>query len=130
MPSDIDEILQRIRTISETLARTPDDDPRRTELADERDRLRSAARDLSDTTRHPRSVEAEISMLEDRLAEIDDQFVTKSYAEKRYTKGFSDPGAYSAEINRKLIEAHEPEIRAIKERLDHLRSIDSPQRDA
>ena len=49
--------------------------------------------------------------------------VSKGYAEKHLTKGFSDPGAYSATINRRLAEDHAQEIEAIEQRLSELAEI-------
>jgi hypothetical protein len=62
-------------------------------------------------------------MLLSRLAEIDDLFVSKGYAEKHLTKGFSDPGAYSATINRRIAQDHAKEIEAIEQRLSELAEI-------
>jgi hypothetical protein len=56
-------------------------------------------------------------MLVERLEEIDTLFVRKGYSEKHLTKGFSDPGAYSANINRKLADDHAAEVAEIKQRL-------------
>ncbi|MFV1971394.1 MAG: hypothetical protein ACC683_10380, partial [Acidimicrobiia bacterium] len=106
MPTDIDELFSHIRAISESLDALSEGDPTRVDLIAQRDRLRVEARRLGNATRHPRSVEAQISMLENRLDEIRDKFVGKGYAEKYLTKGFSDPGAYSATINRKIEEEH------------------------
>jgi len=64
-------------------------------------------------------------MLVSRLAEIDALFVTKGYAEKHLTKGFSDPGAYSVVINRKLADDHAEEIADIEARLSELSKIET-----
>ncbi len=129
MPADIDGILNQIRAISESLGTIGEDDPSRVDLIAHRDRLRTEARELGIATRHPRSVEAQISMLEDRLDEIQGKFVTKGYAEKHLTKGFSDPGAYSATINAMLEEEHAPEIEKIHALLAELRAF-TPLQDA
>jgi len=50
-------------------------------------------------------------------------FVAKGYAEKHLTKGFSDPGAYSATINRMLEEEHASEIEEIQALLTELRAF-------
>jgi len=129
VPTTIDEILKQIRAITTRIEAIQSDGPRRIELVQQRDRLRADARILANALRHPRSVETEIAMLEARLDEIDDMFVTKGYAEKYLTKGFSDPGAYSATINRKIAQDHAEEIREIKDRLVELRAIPRPQDD-
>ena len=129
MPSDIDEIFSQIRAISETLGTIGEDDHTRVGLVEQRERLRAKARELGAATRHPRSVEAQISMLEHRLEEIRGKFVSKGYAEKHLTKGFSDPGAYSATINRKLEEEHAGEIEEIHALLIELRAF-TPLEDA
>ncbi len=121
MPTDIDEIFSEIRSISENLDTIDENDPTRTTLIDRRERLRVEARRLGAATRHPRSVEAQISMLERRLDEIRAKLVTKGYAEKHLTKGFSDPGAYSATINRLLEEEHASEVDEIHALLAELR---------
>lgn len=123
MKPTIDDMFNQARSLSLQLAALPDDDPSRTKLIRKRDRLRSAAQERANSSRHPLSVDAETSMLLARLAEIDDLFVSKGYAEKHLTKGFSDPGAYSATINRRLAEDHAQEIEAIEQRLSELAEI-------
>ncbi|MCL1601921.1 MAG: hypothetical protein M3112_10380 [Actinomycetia bacterium] len=123
MKPTVDDMFKQARSLSLQLDALPDDDPRRTKLIRKRDRLRSEAQDRANSARHPLSVDAEASMLLARLAEIDDLFVSKGYAEKHLTKGFSDPGAYSATINRRLAEDHAQEIEAIEQRLSELAEI-------
>ena len=123
LPTSSDDILARIQALSLELSGMTDSDPERENIEAQREDLRLHARSLSNRTRHPRSVETEIEMLETRLIEIEKKFVTKGYAEKRLKKGFSDPGAYSAGINALLAEEHAPEIDNITERLIELRSI-------
>lgn len=123
MPSPIDQLLARIRDVAKRLESLPDDDPSRDSLLAKQKRLRTKARDLSNASRHPKSVEAQISMLEARLREIDDKYVGKGYAEKHLTKGFSDPGAYSVIINRNIEEEHAAEVEKIKANLVELRSF-------
>jgi hypothetical protein len=65
-------------------------------------------------------------MLEARLEEIDALFITKGYSEKHLAKGFSDPGAYSANINRMLNSEHKAEVADIEQRLTDLRKINTP----
>jgi hypothetical protein len=119
----IDHMFNQAQSLSLQLAAMAADDPRRAKLIRKRDRLRSEAQDRANSARHPLSVEAEVSMLLARLAEIDDLFVSKGYAEKHLTKGFSDPGAYSATINRRIAEDHAQEIDAIEQRLSVLAEI-------
>jgi hypothetical protein len=116
-------MFNQAQSLSLQLAAMAEDDPRRAKLVRKRDRLRSEAQDRANSARHPLSVEAEVSMLLARLAEIDDLFVSKGYAEKHLTKGFSDPGAYSATINRRIAEDHAQEIDAIEQRLSVLAEI-------
>jgi hypothetical protein len=116
-------MFNQAQSLSLQLAAMAADDPRRAKLIRKRDRLRSEAQDRANSARHPLSVEAEVSMLLARLAEIDDLFVSKGYAEKHLTKGFSDPGAYSATINRRIAEDHAQEIDAIEQRLSVLAEI-------
>ena len=123
MKPTIDHMFNQAQSLSLQLAAMAEDDPRRTKLIRKRDRLRSEAQERANSARHPLSVEAEVSMLLARLAEIDDLFVSKGYAEKHLTKGFSDPGAYSATINRKLAKDHAHEIEAIERRLSELAEI-------
>jgi len=123
VPTDIDELFSQIRAISESLDALSEGDPTRVDLIAQRDRLRAEAARLGTATRHPRSVEAQISMLENRLDEIRGKFVGKGYAEKHLTKGFSDPGAYSATINRKIEEEHADELDEIDAQLAELRAF-------
>lgn len=123
MKPTIDEMFNQAHSLSLQLAALADDDPTRAKLIRKRDRLRSEAQKRANAARHPLSVEAEISMLLARLAQIDDLFVSKGYAEKHLTKGFSDPGAYSATINRRLAEDHAEEIETIEQRLSELAEI-------
>lgn len=128
MNPSIDDIFEQIRALLLELEELGGDDPRREDLLTQRDRLREEARDRAGTTRHPRSVETEIEMLISRLAEIDALFVTKGYAEKYIKRGFSDPGAYSVAINRKLADDHALEKATIEERLAELARIDPSDR--
>jgi len=123
VPSDIDDILNQIMAISESLGAIGQDDQARVGLIEQRERLRAEAKQIGAATRHPRSVETQISMLELRLEEIRGKFVAKGYAEKHLTKGFSDPGAYSATINRMLEEEHASEIEEIQALLTELRAF-------
>lgn len=124
MPSNIDDLLSRVRELSERVSRINTDDRERAALTAEREDLRTEARRLADAGRHPRSVHIEIEALNERLDEIEAKFVTKGYAERHLTKGFSDPGAYSAVINRKLYDHHVDEIERIRERITTLREIE------
>ncbi len=124
MKPPIDEIFERVRAISDRLTTLDVDDPQHKELLKERAQLRADAVALANSARHPRSVETEISMLLARLAEIDDSFITKGYAEKHLTKGFSDPGAYSSTINRKLSEEYANEVSTIEERIAELVNLE------
>lgn len=121
--SNIDDLLSRIRELSERLAVIDGDNREHAALTAEREQLRTEARRIADAVRHPLSIETEITSLQTRLDEIDAELVTKGYAEKHLTKGFSDPGAYSATINRKLREHHADEIRRIRRRILALREI-------
>ena len=123
MKSTIDDMFRQAQVLSLQLAALADDDPTRPKLTRKRERLRSEALKRANRARHPLSVEAEVSMLLARLTEIDDLFVSKGYAEKHLTHGFSDPGAYSATINRKIAEDHAAEIEAIEQRLSELAAI-------
>ncbi len=124
MGSNIDDTFKGVAALSAELEEMDDDDPRRASIVLERDRLRADAQRLAGSMRHPQSIEAEISMLEARLAKIESLFVTKGHAEKHLTKGFSDPGAYSANINRKIAAHHKDEIADIERTLAELRGID------
>jgi hypothetical protein len=121
----IDDIFEKVSALSRELDALTDDDPARVDLIERRQQLRSDARRIAESARHPLSVEAETSMLVSRLAEIDALFVTKGYAEKHLTKGFSDPGAYSAVINKKLGDDHAEEIADIEARLSALSKIET-----
>jgi hypothetical protein len=126
----IDDMFRRAQALSLELDALSDDDPSRAKLLRRQERLRADAQKLSDAKRHPLSVQTEISMLVARLDEIDDMFVTKGYAEKHLTKGFSDPGAYSATINQRLAEDHASEIANIEQRLSALGEIEPADDDS
>ena len=128
MNPSIDDMFRQARVLSVELDALSEDDPSRAKLLRRQERLRANAQTLADSKRHPLSVEAEISMLIARLDEIDDMFVKKGYAEKHLTKGFSDPGAYSATINQRLAQDHASEIADIEQRLSVLDDIDSTDR--
>lgn len=121
MPTEIDDLVQRLQDISSHLDAMEGSNPERPGLLAERARLRSRARTLGDAMRHPLSIATEIEMLEKRLDEIESTFIGKGNAEKYHKRGFADPGAYSATINRKLLENHTDEIQRIRERLVSLR---------
>lgn len=126
MNPTIDDIFREAHAVSLQLDQMSEDDPNRNPLLRKRDRLRAKAHALANSRRHPVSVENEITMLQARLDEIDGLFVTKGYSEKHLTKGFSDPGAYSANINHQLDAEHASEIAEIDRRLAELRKINSP----
>lgn len=130
MSPTIDELFAQVQQLSLQLNDLSEDDPRHSQLIAERDRLRSQARTAARSGRHPLSVEAETAMLVERLEEIDALFVSKGYSEKHLTKGFSDPGAYSANINRKLADGHAAEIVDIKQRLAALDEAVRPKEDS
>ena len=123
MNPTIDDIFRQAHALSVELDQMEEGDPNRESLLRKRSRLRAKARTLSNTRRHPVSVENEIGMLVARLDEIDALFITKGYSEKHLKKGFSDPGAYSAMINDQLEIQHAGEVDEIKERLAELRRI-------
>jgi hypothetical protein len=126
MNPTVDDIFREANALSLELGQMDDADPKRESLLRRRNRLRARAQTLADAKRHPVSVENEIAMLEARLEEVDALFITKGYSEKHLTKGFSDPGAYSANINRMLDSEHQAEIADIEQRLDDLRKIKPP----
>lgn len=130
MKPTIDDIFNQVRLVSAKLTAMSEDDPSRPDLVRQLDRLRTEAQRRANAARHPLSVEAETAMLEARLSEIDDLFVSKGYAEKHLTKGFSDPGAYSAMINRRIANDHAEEISEIEHRLSVLREIDLTDSDS
>lgn len=123
MASEIDELLSTISALSDRIDGLGVDDVERARLEGRRDELRSRAKFLADERRHPASIVAEIDMLERRLVEINQLFISKGYAEKHLPYTVQDPGAYSHTINRLLEEEHQDEIAEIRLRLDHLRSI-------
>lgn len=129
MNPSIDDIFEQVTLLSSQIAALEIDDPQRLQLVEKRARLRSEAQRIAGASRHPKSVETEMEMLLSRLAEIDALFVTKGYAEKHLTKGFSDPGAYSANINRKLADDHAAEIMEIEERIAELANIQLAERE-
>lgn len=130
MNPTIDDIFKQVSALTRELDDLADDDPVRLDLIERRQQLRTDAQRIAESARHPLSIEAEISMLTSRLAEIDALFVTKGYAEKHLTKGFSDPGAYSAVINRKMADQHADEIKDIEIRLSELSRIDPTNTDS
>jgi hypothetical protein len=123
MASGIDAILRDVEDISRRLARDDLSARDRRALENERDRLRSQARELADERRHPDSIRAEIEMLEARLAEIDDLLIGKGYSEKWFKQTIQDPSAYSHTINAALREQHAGEVDEITERLTRLRAL-------
>lgn len=130
MNPTIDDMLRQAQALSLELDALTDDDPSRAKLLRRQERLRANAQKLADAKRHPISVQTEISMLVARLDEIDAMFVKKGYAEKHLTKGFSDPGAYSATINRRLAQDHASEIADIERRLAALGEIEPADDDS
>ena len=123
MNTDIDSLLDRVRTVSHELDALGADDPRRSTLEAERNRLRDEARRLAAGRRNPVSVEREIVMLEDRLAEIDELRIKPGYSEKHLGRTVQDPGAYRYTINRAIDADHETEIADIEDRLARLRPL-------
>jgi hypothetical protein len=120
MSDTIDDILARTRQISLELSTLDPEDPRRPALVEEQAALRQNARRLAEGSRHSVSVENEITMLEDRLEEIDGLQITKGYSQKHLTKTVQDPGAYSHNINRLLADEHADEASEIRARLEDL----------
>ena len=121
MTRPIDEIYSTIVSLSEQIADLSTDDPERTRLELERDRVRSQAAHISTAGRHPRSIELEIEAIELRLEQIEAQLITEGYMERRAGKNIQDPGAYSVTINRLLSEHHADEVKSLTEQLERLR---------
>ena len=61
-------------------------------------------------------------MIENRLTEIKNLAITEGYQERRGGKNLQDPSAYSANINKLLIEHHAAEVDALTSQLERLRS--------
>ena len=123
MTDTIDQLLERINRLSASLAADGLTDAERSRLERERDGLRARARELADQRRHPASIEAEITMLEQRLAEIDGFLITKGHSEKYLSRTIQDPSAYSTNINAMLSAQHEDEVSEIRDRLERLREL-------
>lgn len=123
MADSVDDILHSVRRLSASIDDLAEDDPRRSKLIAERETLRTLAANIADGHRHPESVENEVSMLEDRLAEIAAMSITEGYSEKHLKHTIQDPGAYSHNINKMLTDEHTHEVAEITARLAHLRSL-------
>ncbi|MGI9585327.1 MAG: hypothetical protein ACR2N7_07020 [Acidimicrobiia bacterium] len=123
MEDSVDTILRSVRELSASINGLPEDDPKRERLVRERESLREQAAAMADQHRHPVSVENEISMIEQRLAEIDAMTITKGYSEKHLKHTIQDPGAYSHNINKLLAEEHKAEVAELEDRLAHLRTL-------
>lgn len=123
MADSIDEILHSVQMLSASIDELAEDDPRRSKLIAERETLRTRAATIADGHRHPVSVENEVSMLEDRLAEITAMSIKQGYSEKHLKHTIQDPGAYSHNINKMLTDEHAHEVAEITARLAHLRSL-------
>jgi septal ring factor EnvC (AmiA/AmiB activator) len=119
----IDELLSEIRDLSRRLEDETLDGAERDRLTARRERLREDARTLADGGRHPASVEAEIALLEHRLAEIEAARIEEGWSEKHMRRTIQDPGAYRHAINRLIDEEHRDEVATITERLVRLRAI-------
>lgn len=126
MADSIDDMLRSVRRLSASINSLAEDDPRRPGLIAERKALRTRAAAIADGQRHPVSVENEISMLEDRLAEITAMNITQGYSEKHFKHTIQDPGAYSHNINKMLAEENAAEVADITARLVHLRAHAEP----
>lgn len=123
MADSIDDILHSVRKLSASIDDLAEDDPRRATLVAEREALRIRAATIADEHRHPVSVENEVAMLEDRLAEITAMSIKQGYSEKHLKHTIQDPGAYSHNINKMLADEHTREVAEITARLEHLRSL-------
>ncbi len=123
MADSVDDILHSVQKLSASIDILAEDDPRRAKLIAKRDSLRTRAATVADSHRHPVSIENEISMLEDRLAEITAMNIKQGYSEKHLKHTIQDPGAYSHNINKMLTEEHAHEVAEIAARLAHLRTI-------
>jgi len=121
---DIDDLLAEIRDVSRQLDDETLDRAQRDDLTQRREHLRDVARTVADGGRHPASVEAEIALLEHRLAEIEAMRIGEGWSEKHMRRTIQDPGAYRHTINRAIDEHHQDEIATINERLERLRAID------
>ena len=123
MTSEADDILDRTREIRSALndrQLAPND---RRALETELTELRDRARQVSAERRHPDSVEAEIDMIEARLAEIDQMSITKGYSEKHLSRTVQDPGAYRYVINDLIEREHADEVEHLTSRLAELRAL-------
>jgi hypothetical protein len=121
MTDSIDDIYTTIVSLSEQIGNLRSNDPERTRLERERDRMRSQAAAIASEGRHPRSVKLEIEAIEQRLAEIDALLIKEGYMERRAGKNIQDPGAYSVTINHLLAQHHADEVMSLTEQLERLR---------
>jgi hypothetical protein len=119
-----DAILRSVQQLSASIEAMPEDDLRRDTLIREREALRSRAAALADEHRHPVSVQNEISMILQRLSEIDAFAIKEGYSEKHLKHTIQDPGAYSHNINKLLAQQHEYEVAELEARLAHLRTLE------
>lgn len=122
MPRSIDDLLAKIKALSGSIERLSPEDPQRRRLMNQRDSLRQTASEIALQGRHPQSVEREIESIEKRLTEIKNLAIKEGYQERRGGKNIQDPSAYSANINKLLIEHHAAEVDALTDQLERLRS--------
>ena len=129
MTSEADRILERAKAVNAALEDPGLEPSARRSLETEQAELRVQAQRLAAAGRHPQSVEAEIAMIEERIAAIDAMQITKGYSEKHLSRTVQDPGAYRYAINRMLDDEHRTEVAELEQRLAELRQIQSASAD-
>lgn len=122
MADSIDDLLAEIQSISRELESDDLTTKQRQRLIDRKDGLQAEARRIALEGRHPVSVDNQIESLERRRAHINDQFIKPGYSEKRGGKNIQDPGAYSHNINKMLLDKYQEELDEIERQLSLLRS--------
>ncbi|MEA2057859.1 MAG: hypothetical protein U9O63_04010 [Actinomycetota bacterium] len=106
--------------INSRLERLAADDPGRRSLESRKEELQTAARLAADLARDPAALERELVQLRERLDEIDERPIGRSWAQKDNYRWINDPGAYSNVINRKIAEGDAGDRETIVERIGEL----------
>ena len=118
----IDALYRAIERLVHALERASGDRERAT-LAAELEALRAQARAAADRGRHPESLRREADAARRRIAEIDALLIDSSWPERAKIPWLNDPGAYAADINRRLYEQHVDERERLLARIAAIESV-------
>ncbi len=125
MDISLDQVLEELLEIGQSLDALAPDAPERASLEARRADLRLAAQEVADTTRNHANLTAELEHLERRLVDFEHEKINVPGWQIAMTSSgrfsINDPAAYAHKLNQTLDEKTELDRAAIEERIGRLK---------